>query len=49
MAPSASGWDARFDRIWLWVFVAILLIALAYGPFFLTYDLNLVSPGLKLF
>ncbi|HET7039086.1 MAG TPA: cbb3-type cytochrome c oxidase subunit I [Gemmatimonadales bacterium] len=46
---SPSGWDVRFDRIGLWVLAAILLIALAYGPFFLTYDLNLVSPGFRLF
>jgi cytochrome c oxidase subunit 1 len=48
-APSPSGWDARLDRIGFWIAIAILLIVLAYGPFFLTYDLNLVSPGFRLY
>jgi cytochrome c oxidase subunit 1 len=47
--PSPSGWDARLDRIGFWVVIAIVLIALAYGPFFLTYHLNLVSPGFRLY
>jgi hypothetical protein len=29
--------------------MAIVLILLAYGPFFLTYHLNLVSPGFRLY
>ena len=47
--PSPSGWDARLDRIGFWVVMAIVLILLAYGPFFLTYHLNLVSPGFRLY
>jgi cytochrome c oxidase subunit 1 len=37
------------DNIWLWVIVAIALILVAYGPFFLTYSVNMVSPGFKLY
>jgi cytochrome c oxidase subunit 1 len=47
--PSPSGWDARLDRIGFWIVMAIVLILLAYGPFFLTYHLNLVSPGFRLY
>jgi cytochrome c oxidase subunit 1 len=48
-APSRDGWDVKMDRISLWVVAAIVLILIAYGPFFLTYSLNMVSPGFKLF
>ena len=45
-APSLNGWDVNLDRIWLWVAVAILLIAVAYGPFFITYfPARFISPG----
>jgi cytochrome c oxidase subunit 1 len=48
--PSTSGWDAKMDRIWIWVLAAIVLILIAYGPFFVTYfPLNMVSPGFRLF
>ena len=44
-APSLSGWDVNLDRIGLWVGVAILLIALAYGPFFVMYfPARFISP-----
>ena len=44
-APSLSGWDVHLDRIGLWVGVAILLIALAYGPFFVMYfPARFISP-----
>jgi hypothetical protein len=28
---------------------AVVLILIAYGPFFLTYSVNAVSPGFKIF
>ena len=36
-APSLNSWDVNLDRIGLWVGVAILLIVIAYGPFFVMY------------
>jgi cytochrome c oxidase subunit I len=47
--PSERGWDARFDRIGLWVVAAVLLIVLSYGPYFLTTAPRLLSPGFRLF
>jgi cytochrome c oxidase subunit 1 len=49
LGPSHDGWDVRLDRIGLWVLAAIALILIAYGPFFLTYSLNMVSPGFRLY
>lgn len=44
-APSLVGWEVNLDRIWLWVGLAILLIVLAYGPFFVTYfPARFISP-----
>lgn len=44
-APSLDGWDVNLDRIWLWVGLAILLIVIAYGPFFVTYfPARFISP-----
>ena len=44
--PSTTGWDTNLDRIKLWVAVAIVLIALAYGPFFIMYfPTRFISPG----
>ena len=49
-APKLSGWEVRYDNLKLWVAVAILLILIAYGPFFLgMYTPNFVSPGYKFF
>jgi cytochrome c oxidase subunit 1 len=47
LAPaSTTGWDTNLDRIKLWVGVTIVLIALAYGPFFITYfPARFISPG----
>ncbi len=47
--PSRDGWDSKMDRIGLWVVLAVVLILLAYGPFFLSYTPNMVSPGFRLF
>ncbi len=49
-APKLSGWEVRYDNLKLWVAVAIVLILIAYGPFFLgMYSPNFVSPGFKFF
>ena len=48
-APARTGWTVRFDNLWLWVIIAIILILIAYLPFFLTYHYNLVSPGFRFF
>ncbi|MFW6083671.1 MAG: cbb3-type cytochrome c oxidase subunit I [Gemmatimonadota bacterium] len=43
--PAKSGWELKLDRFWLWFGFAVLLVLVAYGPFFLTYFPNLTSPG----
>lgn len=49
-APPREGWETRLDNLWLWVGLAIMLIVIAYLPFFATYiPLNLVSPGFRFF
>jgi cytochrome c oxidase subunit I len=48
-APALSGWELQLDRVWLWMGVAILLILIAYGPFFITYVPNFLSPGYRFF
>jgi cytochrome c oxidase subunit I len=47
--PATTGWTTSLDRLGLWVLVAVLLIVMAYGPFFLAYEPHFVSPGFKLF
>lgn len=46
-APAKAGWETKLDKILLWVAVAIILIAIAYGPFFFTYRPHPVSPGYR--
>jgi cytochrome c oxidase subunit 1 len=48
-APANSGWEPALDRLGIWVALAVLLILIAYGPFFFTYQPNFVSPGFRLF
>jgi cytochrome c oxidase subunit 1 len=48
-APATTGWETKLDRLGLWIVAAIVLILIAYGPFFLTYSINAVSPGFKIF
>ena len=44
--PSKTGWEPRLDRLVFWSVVAVVLIVIAYGPFFATYlPPNFVSPG----
>lgn len=44
-APSLTGWQPRLDHLRLWGAAAIVLILIAYGPFFVTYIPQFVSPG----
>jgi cytochrome c oxidase subunit 1 len=46
-APSRAGWELWLDRLGFWVIIAILLVLVAYGPFFATYHPVPVSPGFK--
>ncbi len=47
--PSTQGWTTKLDRLGWWVVAAIVLIVIAYGPFFVTYSMNMVSPGYRVF
>ena len=50
IAPKMSGWEVKLDNLWFWVIVAIVLILVAYGPFFVSYlPPNFVSPGFRFF
>jgi cytochrome c oxidase subunit I len=44
-----QGWERSLDRLGIWVIVAIVLILIAYGPFFATYSPSFVSPGYRFF
>lgn len=44
--PGHGAWSVRLDRLGFWTVVAIVLIVIAYGPFFGSYlPPNFVSPG----
>ncbi|HEU4588496.1 MAG TPA: hypothetical protein VFS11_07600 [Gemmatimonadales bacterium] len=45
--PSLVGWEPALDRIGRWVAATILLVAIAYGPWFLTYSPHPVSTGFR--
>lgn len=48
-APARSGWELNLDRLKWWVVLAVVLIVVAYGPFFVSYlPPNFVSPGFTL-
>lgn len=47
--PATRGWELALDRLGWWVIAAIVLIAIAYGPFLVTYAPRLISPGYRLF
>ncbi|MBR9988889.1 MAG: cbb3-type cytochrome c oxidase subunit I [Gemmatimonadetes bacterium] len=47
--PATSGWELTLDRLGWWAVAAVVLILIAYGPFFLGYDIRPVSPGFRLF
>jgi cytochrome c oxidase subunit 1 len=45
-APGTSTWSVRMDSLAFWTVVAIVLVVIAYGPFFGSYlPPNFVSPG----
>lgn len=45
-APATHGFQTNWDRIGLWMVVAVVLILFAYGPFFATYlPPHWISPG----
>jgi cytochrome c oxidase subunit I len=48
-APALSGWERSLDRLGIWVVAAIILILIAYGPFWATYSPWFVSPGYRFF
>ena len=48
-APARTGWEPALDRLGWWVVAAVVLIAIAYGPWFLSYEMFPVSPGFRLF
>ena len=45
--PATVGWEPKLDRIGLWTAAAVVLILIAYGPFFATYVPHFVSPGFR--
>jgi cytochrome c oxidase subunit 1 len=49
-APAKTGWEAKLDNLTFWFLMAVVLIVIAYGPFFLTHlPANPVSPGFRPF
>ncbi|MDX1631881.1 MAG: cbb3-type cytochrome c oxidase subunit I [Thermoanaerobaculia bacterium] len=49
-APKTSGWEPKMDRLWIWVVVAVVLILVAYGPFFASYlPPHFISEGFSRF
>ena len=48
-APSLTGFGPTLDRLGLWVLAAIVLILIAYLPFFLSYEYRAVSLPFRLF
>lgn len=50
ITPEETGVGTVLDRLWLWVVVAVVLILIAYGPFFASYlPPHFVSPGFRFF
>ncbi|MDT8435387.1 MAG: cbb3-type cytochrome c oxidase subunit I [Gemmatimonadota bacterium] len=46
LPPARSGWEVRLDDLRLYVFLAILLILIAYGPFAVGYlPPKMTAPG----
>jgi cytochrome c oxidase subunit 1 len=36
-APAARGWEVKLDSFKLWMLAAVVLVLVAYGPFFVQY------------
>ena len=48
-APSLRGWEPQLDRLVWWTIAAVVLIIIAYGPFFISYlPPRFISPGFSL-
>jgi cytochrome c oxidase subunit 1 len=48
--PAQTGWEPTLDRFGWWMLAAVVLILIAYGPFFATaLPPRLISPGFKVF
>jgi cytochrome c oxidase subunit 1 len=47
--PEDRGWERHLDRMVFWVAVAVVLVLVAYLPFFLGYEVRAVSPGYRFF
>lgn len=48
--PAATGWEVHLDRFRYSVVLVIVLIAMAYGPFFVRhFPPKLLSPGYTFF
>lgn len=48
--PQTTGWRAQLDRLGLWVVASVVLIVIAYGPFFASYlPPRLLSRGYTFF
>jgi len=48
--PAQEGWAVSLDRLRIWTTVTVILIVIAYAPFFIDrFPPRLLSPGLKIF
>ena len=48
--PESRGWQLELDKFRYWILVTVILIVLAYGPFFFMYlPPRLTSPGFQAF
>lgn len=47
--PATAGFGLRLDSLAFWVVVAVALVVIAYGPFFLGRSLHMISPGYNFF
>jgi cytochrome c oxidase subunit 1 len=49
-APALTGWTAKLDRLGIWVVLTLVLIVIAYLPFFVMYlPPRFISPGFRLY
>ncbi len=47
--PATTGFAPRLDKLGWWVVATVVLIAIAYGPFFIGRSLHMISPGYTFF
>jgi len=49
-APALTGWTTKLDRVGIWVVLTLVLIVIAYLPFFVMYlPPRFISPGFRLY